>query len=358
MRRTGGRVWIAWEWQRRSVELARHFGCEFHAIVLDGLFRYPISILRTLRILARRPQILFVQNPSMILATLACAVGCITRTPVVVDRHSTFLLGRRYRNTPRILLFKLLHRFTLRAATLTLVTNEFLAARVRALGGRAFILPDKLPELKPTRPQAWPGGRHLLMISSCSRDEPIPEVLAAMRELSAEEIRLHISGNHRKLDESVRRAAPPNVEFTGFLPEQDFVDLLLSVRAVLALTTAKHCLLCGCYEAVAAGKPLLTSASDELREYFDGALCVENTSAAIATGIRRVVSEEAHWTRQALASRERIAAVWSRRAASLESWLQAGAPHPGPAEGPAGADGPGTGDLDAVPPPVQERTHR
>jgi hypothetical protein len=45
------RLWVVWERQRRSIELARRLGCEFHEYDIDGPFRYPISIGRTVKLL-------------------------------------------------------------------------------------------------------------------------------------------------------------------------------------------------------------------------------------------------------------------------------------------------------------------
>ena len=89
--------------------------------------------------------------------------------------------------------------------------------------------------------------------------------------------------------------APDNVTFTGFLSERDYVNLLFAADAVLALTTAESCMLCGCYEALAARKALLTSDTSALREYFDRALFVQSTPESIARGIREFVDNRDRW---------------------------------------------------------------
>lgn len=67
------RIWISWEKQRRSIELSKRLGCKLYIIEKSGLFRYPYSIFKTILILIKeRPDLFFVQNPSMFLATLAC----------------------------------------------------------------------------------------------------------------------------------------------------------------------------------------------------------------------------------------------------------------------------------------------
>ncbi|OGR06961.1 MAG: hypothetical protein A2511_17240 [Deltaproteobacteria bacterium RIFOXYD12_FULL_50_9] len=173
---------------------------------------------------------------------------------------------------------------------MTIVTNQFLAEIVEKLGGRAFVLPDKIPDLKSSTNLLLKGKQNILLISSCAKDEPIVEVLEAMRLISYDGITLYITGNNKKLEKAIIDNAPDNVIFTGFLPEQDFINYLFSVDCVMALTTAEYCMLCGCYEAVAAEKPLITSSKMVLQEYFNKAIFVDNTPSGIASGIQLAVT--------------------------------------------------------------------
>jgi glycosyltransferase involved in cell wall biosynthesis len=305
------RLWIAWERQRRSVELAAAFRCQLEVIDLDGAaFRYTRSAVRTLALVAtRRPPLLVVQNPSMVLAALACLVGPALRIPVVVDRHTTFLLGKDVRATVRRRVFWMLHLFTLRRAALTIVTNGPLAELVRQAGGRAEVLPDRLPTLKSSSRYPTVSGPCVVFPASYGEDEPLDEVLEAWRQLPAD-VHLYITGNFRKRDVELPERAPHNVTFTGFLSEQDYVNLLFSVDAVLALTTAPSTMLCACYEALAAGKSLITSDSDVLREYFGRAIIVENTSEAIAQGLRRFLENREGCAADSRAMVKELSAKW------------------------------------------------
>lgn len=282
----GGRIWITWETQRRSLELARKFGCRLFLFDFPGKTRYFKCVWYTIATLIReKPSIVFAQNPSMNLAFLVCLYNLLSGVPVVIDRHTTFMLGRKYKNSPSVLLFKVLHRLTIKMATLTIVTNQFLADIVEGSGGRAFVLPDKLPDLNPTEILPLEGDKKILMISSCAKDEPIAEVLDAIRLIDDESITLYITGNSNKLDRNIVERAPKNVVFTGFLPEHNFINYLFSVDCIMALTTSEYCMLCGCYEAVAVKKPLITSNKIVLVEYFSKAIFVDDSPKSIANGI-------------------------------------------------------------------------
>src|ERR1051325_9121850 len=90
------RIWITWETQRRSITLARRLGAELHIMDWEsrGALRYPLSILATAKLLFRhRRSVVFVQNPSMVLATFAGFLKNWLGYTLVVDRHSNFWFG-------------------------------------------------------------------------------------------------------------------------------------------------------------------------------------------------------------------------------------------------------------------------
>ncbi len=316
------RVWITWELQRRSIELAKKFGCELFVIESKGVLRYPKCIIRTLSVLrSTKPNIVFVQNPSMILATVACIYRSLKNIHVVVDRHTTFRLNKKNRITPRVILFKLLHRFTVRHADFTIVTNDFLANLVRQLKGRPFVLPDMIPKLLQTGTVQLKGKHNILLISSFGGDEPIKEVIEAMKQINQEDACLYITGNYKKLDELTYKEARPNVVFTGFLEEQEFINTLFSVDAIMVLTTSDYTMLCGCYEAVSAGKPLITSNKDVLRDYFKEAIFVDNDPKDICNAIREVIRNVDLYKDRISGMRERLGSEWEERFVTLENHL-------------------------------------
>lgn len=83
---------------------------------------------------------------------------------------------------------------------------------------------------------------------------------------------------------------PKNVVLTGFLPEKDYVSMLHSVDATIDLTNRENCLVCGAYESIAAGKPMVLTKTRALMEYFNqGAVYVEHTTESITNGIKEVI---------------------------------------------------------------------
>jgi glycosyltransferase involved in cell wall biosynthesis len=283
------RVWIAWEQHRRSLELAKVFNCRYYSLEYEGPMRYAKCFYKTILILvSERPTTLIVQNPSMVLAALAALYKLAFRKKIlVVDRHTNFRLGKKNIFSFSHLIFMLLHQFTIRVADITIVTNTYLANLVRKLKGAPFVLPDVLPNITPTRKDGLSECFNILLISSFAEDEPIKEVLKAVENSAG--MTLYVSGKFEKLDKEIVTEAPKNVIFTGFLNDEQYINLLFEVDAAMALTTAEFCMLCGCYEAVAAEKPLITSNKSVLLEYFSGSIFVDNSSKSISDAFKKLI---------------------------------------------------------------------
>src|SRR5690606_11352755 len=132
-------AWVAWEKHTRSRSLARQLDADLHEITYKGnrLVRYCISTIRTVGIFrSRRYDVVFFQNPSILLAVVALLSGRVYAQLVVMDAHNSALypLEGRYRWLNAIA------HYLIRRCPLTLVTNKALCHRVEQLGGKGFVL--------------------------------------------------------------------------------------------------------------------------------------------------------------------------------------------------------------------------
>src|SRR4051812_14960269 len=124
------RAWIAWETQRRTLNLSRKVDAEL--FIFDdenkGAIRYPLSALKTLSALWKhRGGLVFVQFPSMFLAALASFLKPLFHYKLVVDRHTDFSLELKPPFGWKERLILSLSRYSVRKADLTVVTNSELA---------------------------------------------------------------------------------------------------------------------------------------------------------------------------------------------------------------------------------------
>jgi glycosyltransferase involved in cell wall biosynthesis len=258
--------------------------------MIDGsprLIRYSRLILKTAWILLReKPEVVCVQNPSIVLALLGVLCKGIMGYRCIVDAHNSGIMPLEGRSETLLKVAGWIQR----RADLTIVTNEEMKNLVETNGGKAVILPDRIPEVPPVEPVTLRGGRVVSYICTFSEDEPYEEVIEAAKLLE-EDIVVYITGNYR--DRIDTGSLPANVELTGFIEEAAYWSLLASSDAVMVLTTREGCLVCGAYETVALDKPLILSDTEALRSYFNrGCVYVSSDSRSIAGGIREALKRE------------------------------------------------------------------
>lgn len=279
--------------------------------------RYPVLIFRTLALLRScKPPLVFVQNPSLLLALLVVSYGRICKTPVIVDAHNAGVYpfeGRRAWATR-------LAFFLFRKANLTIVTNESLKSYVEENGGRACILPDPIPEIhKPAGEKSLSGDFNVMFICTWSADEPYSEVIESARLVEPGTV-IHITGNSKGREKNAGGELPANVVLTGFIPEEEFQDLLWSCDVVMDLTTRENCLVCGAYEAVATGKPLLLSDTKALRNYFRrGTVFSSNDARSLAHAMNHMRHHLDRLMDEMRDYRDEIETVWGRHLNDLRS---------------------------------------
>jgi len=274
-------IWITWEIQRRNRSLARSVGATLHELTYRGnaLARYLVLGIRTLRIIRRdKPEVVFFQNPSIVLAFLIATLRFfrIVRARTVGDFHNGgvfppvggFLIPWIVRNT-----------------SLVILSNRNLESAITVHGGRCISIPDPLPHIEPAAIARADDRFDVLFICSWAADEPIVEVLRAAQILEKKDpgVRVGITGRPKLAKVGWNDPVPRNVELTGFLAEADFDRRLASADAILDLTTRADCMVCGAYEAVSAGVPSVLSDNEPTRAYFTkGVLFTDNTAADIA----------------------------------------------------------------------------
>jgi glycosyltransferase involved in cell wall biosynthesis len=279
------RIWISWESHRRTTELAGLLpNVGLFVLQMNGprFIRYPDLILKTLGVLFQyRPKLVFVQNPSIVLSLFVLLIRSVLRFHVVVDAHNEGLRPF-YRHHNWLMPIYL---WIQKRAALTIVTNDALAREVSLNGGNPFVLEDPIPQMKPNAETTLNGTYNVAFVCTFEKDEPYMEVIKAAALINPA-TSLYITGRHHKISRDIIHQAPCNVVFTGFLPDQDYINLLHSCDAVIDLTLMQNCLVCGAYEAVSLGKPVILSDTKVLRDYFSkGAVYTHNSAKEIAAAI-------------------------------------------------------------------------
>jgi glycosyltransferase involved in cell wall biosynthesis len=312
---------LTWFEHRRTRVLTAGLGVELAVVDTThrGLRRYLLLTARTLRLLARRrPRILLVQNPSLVLSILTVLLRPFCSYRLVIDAHNEAV--EPYENPQSWI--RWLSRWVIRSAHLVIVTNRQLADAVQEQGGTAFVLPDKVPA-PPSGAVRRLGDRFsVVLIATFARDEPVAAIMEAVRGLDLD---LFVTGNTRKLGADLAAVAPPNVHFTGFLAEADYWSTLRAADAIVDLTLKADCLVCGAYEALALGKPLLLSRNTAGVELFGDAVeYTDNSAPDIRRALQRLRAESAQLQLRAEKKRAELAEQWSGQAIVLAQRMRDG----------------------------------
>jgi glycosyltransferase involved in cell wall biosynthesis len=279
-------VFVAWHpYSRRGQLLSQKFGLRLHLIhalerrYLLAPIRYALQAMTTFKILGREePRLVFVQNPPIFAVIVVYIYAKLRKARYIIDSHTGGLLAPWWKWSLPI------HAFLSRRAITTIVTNAHLKALVDSWGADSFVIGD-IPTTFPLgRSFSVNGKFSIAVVNTFSPDEPLEEVLEAAATLP--EVHFYVTGDLIRAKKSLLRNKPDNVEFTGFLPDEDYFGLLRAVQAIMVLTTDDHTMQRGACEAVSLGKPIITSDWPILREHFDkGTIYVDNCAQSIREAV-------------------------------------------------------------------------
>ncbi|MFT5548316.1 MAG: hypothetical protein ACI9CO_000230 [Candidatus Azotimanducaceae bacterium] len=282
------RIWITWENQRRNRTLSQALSATLFELDYNHLpkfSRYIKSIFRTISIIhAEKPHVLFVQNPSIVLTTLALIISKYSKFSLVVDAHN----GGINPLEGKSLLLRIWADNILKHSPITIVSNGMLKKKIQNkmnTSNYIAVLPDPIPTIpKPNNSLSLSGEKNVLFICTWAGDEPYFEVIKAAEQIN-NNITIYITGNHKKAPNIEQGNVPKNVQLTGFISNAEFDQLLWDVDIIMDLTTREDCLVCGAYEAIAVEKPLILSNMKALKTHFPNMEYTENTAADIARSI-------------------------------------------------------------------------
>lgn len=171
-----------------------------------------------------------------------------------------------------------------------IVTNESLAAKCRRFGVTTFVLDDAVPRrvgsangrvndasLESLRPDEY-----VLVPLAYAADEPLEEILsAAARDGERTWV---LTG---KAPTVVREQAPTNVLFSGFVSGADYNWLVSRAGVILACTVEEDTMQRAGYEAVSWERPLVTTRTRALVDYFgDAAVFSAPTAPSLVESMR------------------------------------------------------------------------
>lgn len=323
-------LFIVWNpFQRRAQSLAAMFDLDlvyFHyawerrsrvhkALSYVGKFTATLAA-----ILRRRPRYVFVQLAPTPLLYAAALARALTGSRFAADCHNTMLYDAGWINWP-------LAKRLLRSADITLVHNTDVQRIAEGLQIPTRILRDPLPVMRVDSEITQVAGitlqtaPYVIIPCSMAEDEPVAELFRAAAQLP--DLRFVVTWYADRLPPALRRQAPPNLHFTGFLPEPEFNALYAHARAAIVLSTREGTQPSGASEAIALGIPLVISSLQTTQRLYGEAVCfVENTADGIAAGVRRTVADRPKWQQRVGGLREALRRDAAQQVAAIQAQMR------------------------------------
>lgn len=320
-------IWITWEKQTRNHGISKSLSFKLYEIIYSKgrLVRYLLSSLSTLKIINKeRPTVVVVQNPSIVLSIISILLKFFYCYKIVIDSHNSGIFPMEGKSK----LLMLLSKFIQKKADLTIVTNEGLKKVVESNNGRAFILPDKIPTPGTIRKDFCINlnkeNKQINIVCICcfGNDEPYNNIIESAKFLGSN-IKIQFTGKYNgKVDIA---SIPNNVNLLGYISDVDYWSILASSDAIIDLTLRDNCLVCGAYEAIAVGKPLILSNTKALRSYFNQGCTFVNPAdpLSIAEGIKNTVENLSLLKVDIFNLKNNLSETWNKKIKELYSVLQA-----------------------------------
>ncbi|HVA59800.1 MAG TPA: glycosyltransferase [Mycobacteriales bacterium] len=313
----GRPLFVCWtRGHARSTALAAALDAEI-LFVADAILRPVSSPLRYLRSTWRTwravrrsaPASLIVMVPPTPAAVTGWLLARRRGIPLVLDLHTGAVNDPKWTwSWPAV-------RAVARRARLTVVTTERLAEHLRAQGIRVSAVHD--PPLAAT-----PAGRAharptVVVAAGWNNDEPVAALADAARRLDG--IRILVTGAPPP---AARDALAGLVELTGWLAEPDYLAQIAGADVVVALTTRELTMQRGGYEALDCHRPLVTSDTAVLRDFF-GPAAVYTTAdgAGIAAAVTEALRRPAELSAAMAALHAERLAAWPGELAALTAAL-------------------------------------
>jgi glycosyltransferase involved in cell wall biosynthesis len=284
--------------------------------MLNAPLRYFLESFKTMKILGKeKPDVVFVQNPPVFAVLIVWLYCGLNRARYVVDTHSGAFTYKRWAS------FLWLYRFLARRATMNILHNEALSMRVAAWDAPTIVL-DRVPfNFESNRSFNFGKGFNVVVVNTFGADEPTGEVLEAARRMPF--VNFYVTGHISQASYVLASGAANNVTFTDYLPDADYAALLKGSDVVICLTNHDDTMQHGALEALALGRPLITSNWPLLQRTFaKGTLHVDNTSTSLIRAIKHIRANYSYYEDGIMTLREEFRASWSERVSRLLALLE------------------------------------
>jgi glycosyltransferase involved in cell wall biosynthesis len=282
--------------------------------------RYLLSAARTVAyLIRRRPRAVMVQAPPVPAVAIVWAWSRLARVPMLIDSHPASF-GTEDARADRVMR-PLLAWLVPRAAG-CIVTTPRLGEQISRWGGRPIVVHEApMPWGDGMRPRGCSREPRALFVCTFAPDEPVMQTLAAAAHLP--DVTFAVTGDHRRLRGTTRRAAPDNVEWVGYLTGADYVAALERADVIMSLSCRPESVARSAHEGVDALRPMVISGGPHMRDLFPYAVIVENEPESIAAGVAEALRRCQELSETAIEARAAQHRRWREQLADIHAALSA-----------------------------------
>ncbi len=271
--------------------------------------RYAIMAIRTLeKLFKEKPHVVIAQNPPIFLPLLCWFYCLFSRCMLIVDHHCIWSVKTiRYPILKNLIL--LIEKFVARQAKLNVSPHDIWTGMLKGFGDvRALTIIDYVETVKVRKisRESLCGTKHLVVYPCGSGAKERPDLaIEAVQQLG--DITLLITGQKRYLKRFLLLESD-RIVFSGFLPKEDYFGVLMASDFVMNLTDEPYTIPHFIYEALALGKPVLSSPDDAVIKTFDWSLCVikGNDVEDVKMGIRNMFGNLDLWAEKACSLHKKL----------------------------------------------------
>jgi hypothetical protein len=253
---------IAWKKLSRRSELLTQALNGNILFFKDKLPYFRAAVKTLISVIHQKPRVLLLQLPQGPLLLEAYFLKKLVGCKIIADVHTGFLLNTDWKglilNAPFVKLLSL--------ADVIIAHNEAQIDIIpKNVKNKTVVVYDPW-NLIDTDGKINKQENYMVFPASFAPDEPLEEVMEVVNT-AKQPLKLYITGNWKRAPE-LKKYASEKIQFTGFLSNQEFNDLLAGASAIITGTTREYTTMMSAWEAIAYNKPLAITATKTLKNMY------------------------------------------------------------------------------------------
>lgn len=299
------RIFIVWGRElEHSRYLAEALDCQLKQIYIKKIGKVNLPVWARyiwqggqtiFALIKERPSFVVVQNPPVFLPLIVAGYSFLFGAKFIVDTHTVFFLDRKW------IFFHGLFRVVAKRAILNTCHNDKNLEILKRWNVKSMVVGPHMPKYDLNKLAEELASKYLseaikksslsiMMVNRFANDDEWVLVIETARIMPG--ATFFITGDIPTGLKKIKKEAPQNVFFTGYLNHDEFMKLMWRCGVVLSLTKRKDTVLWSIGEALSMAKTFITSDTEALRKYCgEVGIFTKAMPEDLKNNIKKAVSE-------------------------------------------------------------------